>query len=486
MVKGDDAIRRKKNKENRKRMRKESSAVSARVAAIIAAKKRRKSGKRRICEGMCFSLPTPDDPFNDGHESTSFNRKKTKKSDPLQRGTGVSRSDNGAMPKKDVSSRNPRKVEKREDQKEKAANQKNEQIKLLASNSVKGQRISISLGKTKSQLFGNSEVCGQQRGPHGNSESPSKFFVLCLNAIQSALQHASAFNCDIGRPLIANIWGAEYWKCYSVGLDIMETTGACSIEQIAWMVSTAADTIARKEKEGLSIASPFLLFLVQSQEKAMKIRSVCKPLKALGIHTVSLHPGASLEHQIHGLKSCEPEFLVSTPERLLELVSLKAIDLSGVSLMGVEVLEKMPRSKLYFQPRKVLFVVGTDNKAQVWLTTLRAKGYSISNESSSDGSQADNSEKSMVVSVSVKEHVGSMDIEDFEVAIIVDFLPSIDGYTEILTRMARHSVNGVLHSLLCEEDAPVVKPLIEILEQCGQAVPEALRNMYDSTPMLDH
>nr|CAN62968.1 hypothetical protein VITISV_032272 [Vitis vinifera] len=33
------------------------------------------------------------------------------------------------------------------------------------------------------------------------------------------------------------------------------------------------------------------------------------------------------------LKSCEPEFLVATPERLLELISLKAIDISGVSLL---------------------------------------------------------------------------------------------------------------------------------------------------------
>ena len=33
------------------------------------------------------------------------------------------------------------------------------------------------------------------------------------------------------------------------------------------------------------------------------------------------------------LKSCEPEFLIATPERLLELVSLKAIDISCVSML---------------------------------------------------------------------------------------------------------------------------------------------------------
>ena len=35
----------------------------------------------------------------------------------------------------------------------------------------------------------------------------------------------------------------------------------------------------------------------------------------------------------YSLKSREPEFLVATPERLLELISLKAIDISGVSLL---------------------------------------------------------------------------------------------------------------------------------------------------------
>lgn len=33
------------------------------------------------------------------------------------------------------------------------------------------------------------------------------------------------------------------------------------------------------------------------------MRGVCKPLKAVGIHTVSLHSGASIDHQINGLVS---------------------------------------------------------------------------------------------------------------------------------------------------------------------------------------
>uniref|UniRef100_A0A0A9DI14 Uncharacterized protein n=1 Tax=Arundo donax TaxID=35708 RepID=A0A0A9DI14_ARUDO len=56
MAKGDDALARKRNKVRRKRLRSSENAVSERVAAIIASKRRRKSGKRRACEGMCFSL----------------------------------------------------------------------------------------------------------------------------------------------------------------------------------------------------------------------------------------------------------------------------------------------------------------------------------------------------------------------------------------------------------------------------------------------
>ncbi|CAI0442459.1 unnamed protein product [Linum tenue] len=93
------------------------------------------------------------------------------------------------------------------------------------------------------------------------------------------------------------------------GKDILERSGSsCTIEQIAWMVSIAADSITSKEK-GLSFTSPFLLFQF----------FLCHP-----------------RERPYSLKSCEPEFLVSTPERLLELVSLKAINISDVSFLVVD------------------------------------------------------------------------------------------------------------------------------------------------------
>ncbi|XP_042491852.1 probable ATP-dependent RNA helicase ddx5 isoform X2 [Macadamia integrifolia] len=555
MVKGEDAVRRKKNKVIRKRMQKDSSSVSARVAAIIAAKQRRKSGKRRMCEGMCFGLPTPEDPFNDRHGKKDFTSKKAKTVQSSQR-------DGGSVSKKDSGGRNPEKSEKREPNKETAINRKKGKNKSVASIRKEGQPQAAPSkpAKENAKLIGNvREIHAKNRGLYGSSDCPSKFLILCLNSIQNALLHDDTLNGNKDKHLLVNTWGFEFWKCGSAGLDILETTGTCSsTDQVAWMASTAADTIARKEKEGLSVGSPFLLFLVPSQEKAIKVRSVCKPLKSLGIHTVSVHPGASLEHQIHGLRSCEPEFLVSTPERLLELISSKAIDISGVSLLVVDGFEafvegkfldniKSIRQSISGDPQtvlfgncfghtsssvvqdllvgpisrlslsnsiisqsacivqsihlsasedgklsegikildqacsmhsllqKVLFIVETDSTAQMLLTTVKAKGYPVLKDSISDGSQVAN--RSTLISVTDKEHLWATDIGEFDVIIVIDFFSSMDDYIKILTRMARHTVNGILHSFFSSENTPLAKPLIELLERCDQTVPIALMRL---------
>lgn len=75
------------------------------------------------------------------------------------------------------------------------------------------------------------------------------------------------------------------------------------------------------------------------------------------------------------------------------------------------------------------------------------------------------------------EQIKTTVLEEYSLVIIPSFILPIDSYVHILTRMARHTVNGVLHSFLTKENAAVAEPLTEILEQCGQAVPEALRDL---------
>ncbi|KAM1702775.1 hypothetical protein FF1_028039 [Malus domestica] len=549
MAKGDDAVRKKQNKVKRKKLHnkndRSSSAISARVASIIAAKKRRHSGKRRKCQGMCFSLPTLDDPFNDRNGAKDFEKRVTKKSMlPHKREKAI-------LNEKSEETLNIEMVDSPAQKKEMVTILKDEVRKSLTSINTTADRSRMDPGETKTQLDGNGSIYGHQE--------------KCLNAIENSLRCDGTYNNEEDKPLFVSTWGVEFLKCYSAGKDILETSGTSStMEQIAWMVSCVADSVSRKDEEGLSVASPYLLFLVPSQEKATKVRSVCKPLKALGIHTVSIHPGASLDHQIEGLKSSEPEIMISTPERLLELLSLKAIDLSGVSLLVVDGLEsfysegcfdkinsirrsfsgkphtvvfndchryacvrvvqnlltgsvhrlslnssltsqsaciiqsvnmcllkeKLPkaigildhayRGRHQPQASKVLYIVGKDEKHRKLATALKFKGYSISSDSvlSEVGNSVESKGRTRpTVSMIHIDQIGATDFSEYEVVVLPDLILSIDSYVQILMKMARYSVNGVLHSFFTREDAKLAAPLIEILEQCGQAVPEALRKM---------
>ncbi|GAB2286931.1 hypothetical protein Dimus_021319 [Dionaea muscipula] len=322
MANGDDVRRRKLNKAHRKKFQKDSSSsVSDRVAALIAAKKRRKSGKRRKCEGMCFSLPTPDDPFNDRRGKKNSSTTDTKK-------TKLSRENIKISTKRDDDSRKKRSISDQKNMDE--AVPKRLKMETLGN----GQHL---LDGTDGIRPENTAKLGKGAQPFKMPAPPSKYFFLCLKSIRNSFLGDGELSTDQEKSIIYDEWGVQFWKCYSAGFDVMETSGTNpTVQQIAWIASAAADSIANKEKEGGSFSRPFLLYLVPSQKDAVKVRSVCKPLKSLGVHTVCLHPGASVDHQIHGLKSCEPEFLVATPERLWELVSFKAIDISGVSLLVMD------------------------------------------------------------------------------------------------------------------------------------------------------
>lgn len=328
MAKGDDAKMKKKNKAMRKKLQKDPSSVSARVAAMIAAKKRRLSGKRRQCQGMCFSLPTAEDPFNDRHGKADNSMNKIKK--PLRQSNKGSLKDTGDGKVKRTTFGDQENINH---QKEKRLN--NKVLENQQKTSVGNSEKRAELGKRKT-LNDVGNLISE------NSGCPSKFIFMCLNTIRDSLLGDGELNEELDEPLFIKSWGVNFWKSYSLGHDILENSGTgASIQQIAWTASTAADRISQMEKEDVSFNSPFLLYLVSSQEKAVKVRSICKPLKSLGIHTVILHPGTAIEHQVHGLKSCEPEFLVATPERLWELVALKAVDISSASFLVVDGMDSL-------------------------------------------------------------------------------------------------------------------------------------------------
>ncbi|GAA0164381.1 RNA helicase [Lithospermum erythrorhizon] len=289
MGRSDDSISRRRSKRSRKKQEENTNKVSQRVAAIIAAKKRRITGKRRLCQGMCYSLPTIEDPFNEKLGKVDFVKKS----------------------KKPASS-------KREKMKNKNSVKSLKQVEQMT-------MAGLGTGKTRNGTDIKSHLY-----------CPSKFLIACLDRVQKALQQDGTLKAE-EKPFFVHPWGIDFWKAYSIGEDVIETSCAeARVEEIAWIAATCTDTIAREEKEGQSFAGPFLVFIVPSQERASEVRQICKSLKDCGIRTVSLHSGASIDHQIHGLKSCEPEFVISTPERLLELVSLNAIDITGISMLVIE------------------------------------------------------------------------------------------------------------------------------------------------------
>ncbi|TKY53465.1 Pre-mRNA-processing ATP-dependent RNA helicase prp5 [Spatholobus suberectus] len=561
MAKGEDAVRRKKNKKLRKKNN-SSSSVSAKVAAVIAAKKRRKAGKRRICQGMCFSLPTLDDPFNDRGGKEEFKTKGPKKK-------------THSKPKDEMVCLNGKSVAGKKGavggrniaQELNDLQRENESV--IANNNV-GQKCIINSERKNIEVTEIAHLCGAQQRDCDISEFPSKFVFWCLSSIENALRHGDAYTDGEGNSFFLNPWGLEFLKCYSTGKDLMETSGtSATTEQIAWMVSGAADTFVRKEKEGLSFAGPFLLFLVPSQEKAVQVRTVCKPLKSVGIHAVSIHPGASLDRQIQGLKTCEPEFLVSTPERLLELVSMKAIDISGVSMLVIDGLNTIcstghtdtiksikkcisgnPRLVIFndcfshmsiplvrylltgsicrlslnnsitslssciiqsvklctseedkvvksiealdqfqsshTQNSNMLYILRKDVKCPKLVKTLKSKGCSISLDSDAASfNDSVDSDSRAVVSLIDLEHISTTDIGTYDVVVLPSFVPSRDTYVHILTKMARQSVNGVLHSFLTKGDTELAVPLIAVLEQCGQEVPQTLQDLHHTSNMLE-
>ncbi|KAJ6901715.1 hypothetical protein NC651_019472 [Populus alba x Populus x berolinensis] len=199
------------------------------------------------------------------------------------------------------------------------------------------------------------------------------------------------------------------------------------------------------------------------------------------------------------------------------------MDLSGFSFLGIQVLNHACDSQLAL---KVLYVVGNDSNSFNLVKMLKVNGYTVFTSSNHNISDDDNSSvlylclltilfSSSVVSTQAangmleegrqklklqigvveqnwpryecqKETSGlrdqcgahpTTDLAFYETVIFPSFVQSIDNYVQILARMARHTINGVSHSFLTTEDAPIAGPLNKILEQCRQAVPDAFEKL---------
>lgn len=213
---------------------------------------------------MCFSLPTPDDPFNDRGGKEEFKAKDSKKKTHSKpKDEMVCLNGKSADGKKGaVGGRNIAKE----------LNELQRKNESTTANNNLGQKCIIKSERKKIEVTDMAHICGAKQHDCDISKFPSKFVFWCLSSIENALRHGDAYTDGEGNSFFLNPWGLEFLKCYSTGKDLIDTSGtSATTEQIAWMVSGAADTFVRKEKEGLSFAGPFLLFLVPSQEKAVQV-----------------------------------------------------------------------------------------------------------------------------------------------------------------------------------------------------------------------
>eukprot|EP01018_Ginkgo_biloba_P015614 Gb_00735 [translate_table: standard] len=332
MAKGDDAIVKKRNKVIRKRMRKDLANSTEYINGVVAAKRRRKAGKRRICEAMCYSLPTPENPFNDQNNYKSHKKQRNKKQEPSEAGVKIElhKKKRNAVPQKRSF------VEEEVNPLLKTIPSADKVWKPTADikdSKQKEDKLTVSVVSSPG-LCRITEHLNNLRG----NVTPGMVFKLTLDAIKQTGFEGGLEKAGHDKMITDNKWGMEFWEACSKGSNVLGIFRASfGLEETAWIVSAAASHVAEKRMRDSLISNPVVLFVVASQEQAVKVRMVCKPLrKVLGIRSVSLHPGASLDHQIQGLRMYVPEILVSTPERLSGLLALEALDISSISLLVID------------------------------------------------------------------------------------------------------------------------------------------------------
>lgn len=348
MGKGEETIAKKRNKVKRKRLRRDLATTSDFIKGVIAAKRRRKDGKRRMCEGMCYSLPTPENPFNDPIDCNSGKKcHKKKKQEPskVRVKEQLPSGKKDAVPQKrsfigdeiDNTSRKEQKKEETLTENIEAGllHKTVLQVKDLKQNEDKlSSQVVSSLGLSRTTV----DINRLQR-----SATPEMVLKLTLDVMRQTGFEGVGMQ-EGGHELTSNNKSrTELWEACLKGSNILGSSQASfDLQQTAVLVSAAASHIIDRRRRDSFIHGPMVLIIAASQEHAAKVRMVGKSLKNLfGIHSVSLHPGASLAHQVKGLGLRVPEILVSTPERLSKLIALKALDISSISFLVIDGLKDL-------------------------------------------------------------------------------------------------------------------------------------------------
>ncbi|KAI5082731.1 hypothetical protein GOP47_0002474 [Adiantum capillus-veneris] len=603
MGKAEEYQAKKRNKAARKRL---SNTVDF-THGVQAAKRRRKAGRRRICEGMCYSLPTPKDPFNDSYKE-NLAKKKVKE---------ARRDGDNDLPYGKTATKVGLNQEKKARAEKSKANVKSssaESNKFEKSGSntlpkrseAEMRQAFVTRSGPSNHVLSNGENDAFQRQaihfakykwkPSCENCSKNNNSWTCVGGDAFEVALCALLNADMVKneeyevnaaveqkvpfeKCIGSKWDWLFWEACGTGSNVLVTgRAAIAIFQISSVLAAVAHIGTRRAPQ-IQFKDPIALFLVQSKEHTLQVRSIFRVFKSLlGLHAVSLHPQTALEHQIEGLRSTEAEVLVATPERLCELLSINAVSLTNISFMVVDGVEEMvscgladdllqvkgrvpdnvqvvlssghfPHSmhdicrKLLEGPiRRVMsnislpqscacicqnvhFMVSYDKRQQKLKNILRdhmesrengaspqgpvvlcrrqllsqvkdmiqEEGYSV--DVLSDDNIKTNQSGNLVleqfrngqveVLIATEDCVSQIDLADIGIIVLYEFPASIEFYQQILMRMARNTINGVLYSFCSGATAPLASQLIAVLQECHQPIPSSLRMLADAAQVVE-
>lgn len=384
MGKAEEYLAKKRNKAARKRL---NNTVDF-THGIQAAKRRRKAGRRRICEGMCYSLPTPDDPYNDLYQERLGKGKakkgredeedevpakpgskkylkmevngKYKNKTRAQRATENTLSD---KPINKTTSTRRKSVSVRLSQRPEAKGSEESLDSLTLDGRATGEFSDhIVRSRPKGMFYGesgirlekviwrpSSERCSKENGVWTSVRGDAFEEALCalLNASmlvdpQNENYDSNEINMERKKVTVGSKWDWLFWEACGSGSDVLATGRITDTSTQTGCVLAAIAHITARRVHDIVCSNPVVLFVVQSKEQTLQVRTICKVLKSLlGLHAVSLHTGTPLQHQIEGLSGTSPEILIATPDRLCDLLSVNAVSISNVTFMVVDGLEDM-------------------------------------------------------------------------------------------------------------------------------------------------
>ncbi|KAH7286991.1 hypothetical protein KP509_32G031900 [Ceratopteris richardii] len=307
---------------------------------------------------MCFSLPTPEDPFNDSYKEHLASEKPQKSQKPKSSGiTKGSKSSN---------------VESNNEKERVRTSKASIESSLLGSITI--QQSSAKNDVTIEPRCPNYECSSRQHQTLSIDNLRVKWKPNCGKCLMKdnswtcigddafevaicALLKAKIIKIDNHEKIVReksmplrqyiNKLDWMFWEACGKGSDILATGRITGMPTHISNVLAVVGHMGQRIGKQIHGKCPLVLLLVHSKEQALEVRSIFRLLKSqLGIHAVSLHTGTPLEHQIKGLDCTEFDVLVATPERLDELLSINAVSISNISLMIVDGLEDMALSGL--------------------------------------------------------------------------------------------------------------------------------------------